>query len=201
MIYLLLMGNHMKSCKEDVYRINDIFSKYDNTRVVVSIDCYPEKELITFLNDYEIKERDTFFIHYSGHGDVIGKRINEKMTLISTWINPDKTYVYSTTIDNILTSIKCNKIYLLSDSCHSGYFGNFYKGKTPLIFIGSSSIINVSNEYNNGNGKPVGILTHLLEKYHKDILYSDPNNIINLIKEIYRKYKITKSPVIKLLNM
>jgi hypothetical protein len=136
-------------------------------------------------------------LYFSGHGKIIGKRIDNKMQMLSTWINHDGSYIDSYTIDKILSIITCQKIFLVSDSCHSGNFGNFYTGKTPLIFIGSSSIINTSTEYKKDSKNPAGILTYLFEKYN--ILYSE-EDLESLINIIYKEHKIKKKAIVKKFN-
>lgn len=193
MFYFLLMGNHLDSCKEDITRLKNIFKKS-----YFFIDCYPLKVLSLYLN--KINKDDVLFIYFSGHGKIIGKRIDYKMRLLSSWINPDYSYIDSYTIDKILSNINCKKIFLVSDTCHSGNFGDFYTGESPLIFIGSSDIIHKSYEYKSDNKTPVGILVYLFEKYYKEILYLNID-ILPLVDKIYKEYKITKNPIVKTFNI
>ena len=134
-----LIGNHLESCKEDISRMT-LFLEKRGFICEKFFDCYPEEELLKFINKNNFNKNDLLYIHFSGHGKVIGKKINNKIEMISTWVNPDYTDCYSYNIDNILSSLNC-KIILISDSCHSGNFGNFFIGNNSYLFIGSSSIV------------------------------------------------------------
>ena len=202
------MGNSLDSCRNDINTLKNIFNSDIENIIHSFTDCYPEKEIKIFLKENKIQEDDIVLVYFSGHGKLIGKRVKNKMEMVSTWVNPDGSYVYSFIIDYILSQISCKRIVLISDSCHSSGFGKYYTGKSPYIFIGSSSIISTSNEYNipkgsqeyipNSKTQSLGILTYLFIDFHRDILYGNPDNIISLINTVYKKHKITKLPIVKL---
>lgn len=198
-IYCLLMGNHLDSCKRDVILFKEIFKKY-STSIKLVIDCFPQKELQKYLLEKNFNINDLLIIFYSGHGQRIGKKINGKVEIISTWINPDGTYVYSYIVDKILSSLNTN-IILISDSCYSGSFGHFYQGKGPFIFIGSSNTINRSDDYN-FSGEPTGALVNLFEYILQKVKISDLNQeiVISLTQDFYKMKKIKIRPVLKFAN-
>jgi len=194
MFYILLMGNHLDSSKEDLIRMKKVFAGY---KVFSFENCFPAEKIKWICK--KINENDSLFIYFSGHGKIIGKRIHGKMHMLSSWVNPDNSCVDSYTIDTILSNINCEKMFLISDTCHGGNFGNFYTGKTKLTFISSSDIIHQSNEYKSADKKPAGILTYLFEEYSQEILYSE-KNILYLAKDIYKKYNLKKNPILKKFN-
>ena len=194
-IYSLLIGNHLESCKKDVEIFEKILKKY-NSFIKISFDCNPQNEIVDFLKNKKLEKDDLLIIHYSGHGERIGKRINNKMEMISTWLNSDETHTYSFNIDKILSNLNC-KIILSSDSCYSGNFGKFYNGNGPFIFIGSSNFFKESDEYK-FEGKYSGALVNLF-KYilSKKSLYElDEQNLKELTKNFYNINKIRLKPVI-----
>ena len=197
-IYALIMGNFLKSCKEDVSRLKNFLDKY-NSKVVTCTDCFPQKEILKFLHENKISEKDLFLIHFSGHGKNIGRKINGKMQMLSTWVNPDESLVSSFNIDKILSNLEC-KILLTSDSCHSGKFGDFFTGKYPFIFIGSSSIIEISKEYNIGSKEKTGVLVCLLEFIFDKLQNITFDELLKISKEFFKKNNIKKNPVIKIKN-
>jgi len=199
--YALLMGNHLESCKEDVKRMDLLLSK-NGFKCKNIFDCYPEKELISYLNKYKFNKNDLLYIHFSGHGRLIGKKINNKMSMVSTWVNVDFTDCYSFNIDKILSSLNCN-FMLISDSCHSGSFGDFYKGESPCLFISSSSVIQLSNEYKIGSNINAGSVTCFFEFiFNNNILENINKNFLDeRIKFFYKKYKIKTNPTIKYKNI
>lgn len=206
--HALLMGNSLESCREDVRRMEKILK---NMKIFPKIcfDCYPQQEILNFLEKTKIEENDLLLIQFSGHGKIVGKSINGKVEILSSWVNPDNKNCLSINIDKILSKVKC-KIILISDSCHSGNFGNFYEGKYPFFFIGSSSIIRTSTEYNIKSNKKSGVLVAFFE-----YIFSKINSIEELknFKELngdmfkkecdlfFKKYKIHKTPVIKEINL
>ena len=208
-IYTLLMGNSLDSCIEDIKLMEDILNKlYNSTPKYIikpCFNCYPQRELIIFLNKYShlFKKEDTLYIHYSGHGEVVGKRINNKLEMISTWVNPDNTHTYSNIIDKIWSRVNC-QIILVSDSCHSGEFGKFYTGDAPYLFIGSSSIIDRSYEYIIYHSKKTGCLVGLFEYIIKnksiDLFNGNPIDIKQLksiTRNFFKRNKIKVKPIIK----
>ena len=199
--YALLMGNHLESCKEDVKRLDILLTKKGFNCESI-FDCNPEKELVSFLNRYKFTEDDLVYIHFSGHGQVFGKKINNKMEMISTWIDQNFTDCYSYNIDKILSSLIC-KFILISDSCHSGNFGNFYTGIYPSLFISSSSIIQKSGEYKIGYVKNAGAITCFLEFILRKINIEDLDKTFlnENLKFFYKKYKIKSNPVVKYKNI
>lgn len=194
-IYGLLMANEILSAKEDVRIMQKILS---GNKIKLCFDCNPEKELLNFCNENKLETDDLLIIHYSGHGERKGKKINGKISIVSTWINPDDSHCYSFNIDYILSRLKC-KIILLSDSCYSGNFGNFYYGKSLFLFIGSSSFIETSKEYNIEEMK-TGILIHIFKEIHENIKTIHILQIQEIIKRKINLYKIKIKPVIKVIN-
>ena len=189
-VFVLSMGNHLQSCMEDVNRLRKLVKNNDKVSFVAAFNCNPQRELEKFIKSNIFSENDLLIVHYSGHGKLVGRTINGKMEMISTWISSDmKTYNYSNDIDTILSNLPC-KILLLSDSCHSGRFGDFFTGY-DLIFVGSSSITNQSKEYTFDNRNKSGILIHILENINLDKLN------FSLIQEFCKKHKIKVFPVVK----
>lgn len=200
-IYALVMGNSMESCKEDVKRMTMLLSKY-NGNIKTRIDCNTYNEIVYFCNSNIFNENDLLIIHYSGHGKNIGKKINNKMEILSAWVNNDKSLTCSYSIDIILSKVNCSKI-LISDSCHSGNFSNFYKGSFPLLFIGSSSIVSLSNEYTIFHKEKTGVLVCLWEyilskKSLQELTLSDFKETTNYF---FNQHKVRVKPVIKTYNL
>jgi len=196
----LLMGNHMESCKEDVLRMTNLLNKF-NVNIEKKFDCYPKKEILKFIKNKKFQKTDLLYIQYSGHGEIVGRKINGKIEMVSCWVNPDGSKCSGDEIDFILSTLNC-KIILVSDSCHSGNFGNFYKGNNPYLFIGSSSIINKSGEYLIGPSK-VGILVSFFEYIFSQIQTINDINFVFIeenIKKFFIKNKIKIKPVIKKYN-
>jgi len=194
-IFSLLIGNHLDSCKEDVKKMQNILKKY-NSDIKTCLDCNPKKELLSYLKYRNMQKNDIFILHFSGHGERIGRKIKNKVELVSTWLNIDKTYTYSFEICDILSRLNC-KIFLFSDSCHSGNFSNFYNGNNPFIFIGSSKFVNKSDDYKFDN-KYSGALVNLFEYFitKTDIYNLNINKLKELTYEFYKINKIKIKPVI-----
>jgi len=169
-----------------------------NSEITTSIECFPKEEIIKFIKNKKLSEEDLLLIHFSGHGENIGRKINGKMEMLSSWVNPDDTLVSSFVIDQILSKINC-KILLSSDSCHSGKFGDFFTGESPFLFLGSSSIINVSKEYNINSEKTTGILVCLIEQFFKNITI-DFKDFVKMSNAFLSKNKIKIKPVFKRKN-
>jgi len=253
---LLVGNSNLDSCKEDVYRMEKLFLQIFKNQITFPIKysdylLATEKSFSAILkNDIELHivkkfnvyvldalkdfissipnlcSDDLLYIHYSGHGILVGKKINGKIEMISTWENDNndksnnnhknynnyknyqkenkdeiKKSTYSYEVDFLLSGLKC-QIMLVSDSCHSEAFGKFYNGKSPFLFIGSSSIVNLSREYSI-NGKPnAGALTNFFEycfdhkklNYNLDILKKE-------LEEFFRKYSIKHKPIVKSYNI
>lgn len=196
-IFGISLGNHLESCREDVLRFEKLFQKIDANYLCL-FNCNPQKEILNFLRDKQLLEKDLLIIHYSGHGKLIGKNINGKMEMISTWLcNNNKTYNFSNDIDHILSSLNC-KILLISDSCHSGRFGDHYTGKN-LIFVGSSTVTNRSKEYSIHGKEKSGILVNILEYMCEKSPFSELtfSNMEEFTKEFCRENKIKIRPILK----
>jgi len=200
-IHSLLIANTIESCKEDVKIMKSLFL---NSKVC--IDCNTEKEVYNFCNNKKFNKNDLLIIHYSGHGEKIGKKINGKMSIISTWINNDiinndVTQTHSDTIDSILSKLNC-QILLISDSCYSGNFGNFYKGNSRLVYIGSSSINHISKEYIINFDKKTGVLACLFEEILKKYKLDEitVSEFINLSEKFFNKNRIKIKPIIKIFD-
>lgn len=197
-IFAISMGNHLESCKEDVIRL-EILCRKLNANYEGVFNCNPQKDILNFIVNKNFSNKDLLIIHYSGHGKLVGKNINGKMEMISTWISNDmKTLNYSNDIDNILSNIKC-KILLISDSCHSGRFADFYTGEN-LIFMGSSTVTNQSKEYSIDNKKKCGILINILEYIFVQISLQELTFPLleEFIREFCIKNKIKIRPIVKL---
>lgn len=205
-IYGLLMGNSLDSCKRDVTKLRSLI-KFDHVKEC--FDCDTKIELDNLLK-YPYNQNDLVIIQYSGHGRIVGKRINGKIEMLSSWVNShnkkererDLSITTSDYVDNILNKISCSKI-LISDSCHSGNFTNFYKSKFPLFFIGSSSIINVSTEYIFASKEKIGVLVALFDDIFsiKEIHDLSLSYLEKYIDIFYRSHKIRVKPVIKCYNL
>ena len=198
-IFVLSMGNHLDSCREDVKKLKVLLKNKGD--FVEIYDCNPQEEILRFIKNKKFEYNDLVIIHYSGHGRFVGRQINGKMEMISTWLHAnEKTHSYSNDIDFILSSLNC-RILLISDSCHSGKFGDFFTGKNPYIFIGSSSITNQSTEYLfKNNEKKTGALVNLFEYILIKIPRIDKLNLLLLqthVKKFYEENKIKIKPVIK----
>jgi len=206
MIYALLMGNSLESCKEDVKRMENILKEFHSV-IEINYDCHPMEVMSKFIKKYStyFDSDDILYIHYSGHGRVIGKRIKGKLEMISTWVSSDDRLTYSYQVDRILSNIKC-RIILVSDSCHSGNFGNFYSGKSPYLFIGSSSVINTSTNYKfRRSHTKSGILVCLFEYAalfgDLNIIFQDMdvNKLEDMTFEFLQKHRLKIKPVIQLI--
>jgi hypothetical protein len=192
-IFVISMGNHLQSCMEDVDRLRNLLNG-DKVIFVSKFNCNPQEEILNFLKNNIISSKDLLIVHYSGHGRLLGKIINGKMEMISTWLCGNmKSYNYSYDIDLILSNLTC-KILLISDSCHSGRFGDFYTGNN-LIFIGASSITNQSKEYSFNNKNKSGIIINILETINLDKL--DPLTLQKHIQEFCKKHNMKIQPVFK----
>lgn len=200
-IYVLLISNSVESCKEDVRRMKILLSKYTN-KIKTYIDCDIEEKISNFCKSIRFTKNNLLLIHYSGHGKMVGKKINNKMEMISTWINSDGSLTHSDNIINILTKVDCFKI-LISDSCHSGNFTNSYTAESPLLFIGSSSLINLTNEYNIFHNKKSGILVCLFEYFFNQISLKQLtlSNLNEMIKSFFTLYNVKASVIIKTFNI
>lgn len=200
-IYALLIGNSLESCRNDVKRMKKLLNRYNYT-VICSTDSYPEKELLKFLETYgdKLTANDLFYLHYSGHGKLTGQIINGKMEMVSGWVNPDQSLVYSWTINRILSDFPC-QILLVSDSCHSGGNGDFYTGDSPYVFIGSSSLIEISKEYS-ARGEKTGILTPLLERIlaGNSLNTTTTDELLKMARFFFKRCGKNK-PVIKFKNL
>lgn len=192
-IFVLSMGNHLESCREDVRKLYNIFNKLKITSYLFIFDCNPKEQLMKYVQDKTFTEKDLLIVHYSGHGKLVGKQINGKMEMLSTWLSYDmKTNICSNDIDIILSYLRC-KIFLLSDSCHSGRFGDFYTA-FHMLFIGSSSLTDQSKDFNK-TGVLVNLLAFILSK--TDLQYLTFSSLQNDIKEFYTENKIIIKPVLK----
>lgn len=199
-VYALLIGNSLESCRNDVKRMKILLEKCNYT-VIQLTDTYPRDELLKFIKDHgsSLKTNDLFYFHYSGHGKITGQTINGKMEMVSGWMNPDGSLVHGWEINSILVNIPC-QILLVSDSCHSEGFGN-YCGDSPYVFIGSSSLIEISKEYS-VKGEKTGILTCLLERIiSRDSLSTIPTDeLLKRAKFLFGRYCKNK-PIIKFKNL
>lgn len=191
-IFILSMGNSIPSCKEDVNRLSNIFQ---SKIIWKKFDIYPKEEIIKFIHSNNIKKDDLLIIHFSGHGEYVGRKINNKIELISTWVNSDKTYTYSDEICQILSQLVC-KIFLISDACHSGDFAKFYNGNSHFLFISSSGILNESLEYGINNKSKSGLLINLLEHIISlglNFFELDENMLKGLIINFCKIYRINNN--------
>ena len=196
-IFGISLGNHLESCREDVLRFEKLFNKI-NAKYLCLFNCNPQIEITNFIKNNKILEKDLLVVHYSGHGKLIGKNINGKMEMISTWLcNDNKTHNYSYEIDYILSKLPC-KILLISDSCHSGRFGDFYTGKN-MTFIGSSTITNQSKEYALNGKIKCGILINILEYTLDHIPFNELNfsSMEEFIREFCKQHRIKIRPIVK----
>jgi len=198
--YALIIGNSMKGCYEDIRRLKMILNNY-NFIVKDCIDVNVKDEIMKFIDSTQLKESDLFYIHFSGHGIRRGKTINNKCQIVSCWLNPDKTYVTSDEIDEILSKLPCS-IILTSDSCHGGQIGMFYKGSSPFISISTSTIGTLSNAYklNNDNSVECGLLVNIYEYLISNNMSINVDNIIRVSKIFISKHSIKKLPKINVKN-
>ncbi len=200
-IYALLIGNSLDSCRNDVKILDTLLQKH-NCIIKSVYDGYPGRELINFLSIHKdnINKDDLFYFHYSGHGVIRGRIIDGKMKMISGWLNPDLSVTYSLDIDRILSSLSCN-ILLSSDSCHSGGFGDYYIGNSPYVFVGSSSLIELSSEYSIKKEK-TGIIVCIIHYIfiNKNIKTISRSDFLDVFKYFYMRYKNINKPVIKFKN-
>lgn len=197
-VFALLIANHIESCKEDVKNMANLL-KNINIKTKEEYDCNPQTVLLNFIKGKDFCSDDLLIIHYSGHGRIVGRQINDKMEMISTWLSGDgKSNIFSNDIDFILSNVNC-RILLISDSCHSGRFGDFYTGKFPYIFIGSSSITNLSKDYSFNKEKKTGILINLFEYIleKQDITELTFPLLQKYAIDFYQKYMIKTKPTLK----
>ena len=194
--YALLMSNDLKGCQEDVIRLEKILLPF-NFKITTKRICYPRIEIENFLKT--VINPDLIYIHYSGHGIKRGKKINNEHKIVTSWLNPNKTVVNSDDIDRILSEIKCN-IILTTDCCHSETFGNYYVGKFPFIFIGTSALSMLSRTYAL-NGEPLhGSLVYLFEYLIKNNHEISLENINKYNKQYFKENGISSHLIIKTRN-
>lgn len=170
----LLICNDMKSCQEDIFRLEKILKKYD-FNISKSFASYPKREIQKFLKKENFTKDDLLYIHYSGHGVKRGKKINNEYKLISSWVNPNGSVICSDEIDTILSAVVC-KVVLTTDSCHSATFGDYFTGDS-LIFIGTSKVNDKSKTYIIDGEPAHGSLVYLFENLIKSNLDIDISNI------------------------
>jgi len=190
--YALIMANELKGCQEDIRILNEILPKF-NFIVTKKIICFPEIEIDNFLKNKNNGE--LIYIHYSGHGTKRGVKINNQYKILSSWINPDKSIVSSNKIDSILSKYNC-KIILTTDCCHSETFGDYYSGKFPFIFIGTSKLGMISKTYSL-NCPLHGSLIYLFEFLLNNNMEISVNNIKNLWKKFFKENNIESTIIIK----
>jgi hypothetical protein len=204
-IFCLSMGNHLESCKEDVRKMEKIMKSLKIPCISI-YNCNPQIEIRAFLANRVLGTNDLLIIHYSGHGKVVGRKIGEKVEMISTWLcHDEKINNYSNDVDYILSRLNC-RIILISDSCHSGKFGDYYVGKAPYIFIGSSSIVGQSNEYSFPNssdklksGALVNLFEYILLKI--DIKKLTFPLLTEYTQQFYKEHSIKVKPILKSKNL
>lgn len=185
---------NLPSSLEDSKRMKNILIRlgFIDKNIHVETNCYPEKEIKKFLNI--CKKDDIILIYFSGHGNnLLGSiKLPQDIGLCSSWVNPDGTNLLSYYIDKLLSQIlfKC-KIILISDTCYSGKFIEYYKSKNNIYFIGSSSSISQasSSKINkkNKSGNIVLLFEYLLDKNTKDIIF---NNILKDSENFRKNNKI-----------
>lgn len=168
--YALLIGNTynntLTSCKKDIYILEKIL-KSENYTTRIVCDCYPEKEITKFIQNIKLEKEDLLFIHFSGHGKLYGRKINElvrtkkdgKVRLYSSWVNPDNTLFCSCDMKKILSCINIKKIIIISDCCHSETFGD-YDGTSEFLFIGTTNISGIARSYPQDLGAIAYIFNH-----------------------------------------
>jgi len=162
---------------------------FKNKNIYISID----NKIMPIIKDFlkKCKENDLVLIYYSGHGKSLRSSIYlpKNVGLCSSWVDPDNTTVFSYHIDQLLSeiNIKC-KIILLSDSCYSGEFLRYYKGKNTVYFIGSSSSITKSSSHIINGEKKLGGLVYLF-----DYLTQKYGDNINFDKIIENSKEFTKN--------
>jgi hypothetical protein len=191
--YALLLGNTydntLKSCKSDIYILEKIL-KTENYIIKTVCDSYPEKEITDFIRDIKLNEEDLLYVHFSGHGKLYGKKLDGKVRLISSWVNPDGTLFYSCDLKRIFDSLHIKRIILTCDCCHGETFGEF-NGKSEFIFLGTSNISGIARSYSHDN---LGAIAYI---FHYFFLNTIELNIENL-----KKYKIIPvSLIIKFNNL
>ena len=97
--------------KEDVIRMNKLLTK-NGFICETKTDCYPQKELLLFLRNKDFD--DLIYIHFSGHGNNVGRKIQNRVEMLSSWVNPNNTECYSNDIDKILftqdNSLNCERL-------------------------------------------------------------------------------------------
>ena len=192
----LLMCNNMKSCEEDIVRLEKILADY-NFEISKSIACYPKREIQNFLKKESLEQEDLLYIHYSGHGIKRGQKLNNEYKLVSAWINPNSSATCSIEIDKILSNLSC-KIILTTDSCHSSTFGDsFIRNSTnSLTFIGTSNINTKSKTYILNDEPAHGSLVYLFEHLLKVGQDIDISNIIN--SSFFKQNNIDTNLIIKI---
>lgn len=185
----------LPTCRNDIDKIHELLTdklNFKSENIIKKYDVYPEKELNFFLKS--IRKNDIVFIYFAGHGaDLMGSvHVPASVGLMSSWINPDKTYFFSYYLDILLRNIQIEcKIILCSDSCYSGRFLNNYTGKNPIYFIGASDLDTKTASYSKDNtkyGALVLLFIYLLEN-NKDIIFED---IFEKTLNFRKKEKILK---------
>jgi hypothetical protein len=169
----LIMANYLPACQQDLKILQALLTDFE---IIQKINCYPKQEIISFLTNN--KNADLIYIHYSGHGVKRGRKVDGNMKILTCWVNPDNTVVSSVEIDTLFFALKC-AIILTTDCCHSQTFGQYYFGKAPYIFIGTSLLSEISKTSVADGGSLINTFKYL----------SINNIIINLenIKEYHIK--------------
>jgi len=193
--YGLILSNELKGCIEDIRRLNEILKSHNFNVIKNMANCYPKNEILNFINQYELKENDLLYIHYSGHGEKRGIKIKNKCDILSCWINPNNSITSSYEIDILLSKIKC-KIILSSDCCYTETFGDYYVGKSPFTFVGTSTINNFSLSYPINNKPMAGALICLIENLLENGKEINIKNLKNY-KTFFKDNNIKQKLIIK----
>lgn len=209
----LLIGNiyknnehiYLKHVKEDINRINDLLINKLN---------FKSKNITTYIDPTNIKKKlnnflcnvcddDLIFIFYAGHGDTLVKstKLSRKIGLLSSWFDVNMKLFLSYELDKMLSNIKNRcKIILMCDSCYSGSFIDYYNGKNPIYFIGSSKSSKTRSYKINDKPKSGGliILLEWLVCNDNDICF---DKILSDTKNYRTKNRFLTSMIVKSKNI
>ena len=180
------------SCNEDVDRLNNLLLSlgFAKKHIHIRKNVSPKKYVEHFIK--RTKPGDLLFIHFSGHGEGVGKIENKTVKLVSGWLNPDTTLYLSSDLEKKISNLENSKIIISSDSCFSGrFFNNFQNLNNEIYFIGSSNSLSKSNAYTVEGKNKSGSLILLYEYiYQKSSFNINFNEFIKLKDQFIEETKI-----------
>lgn len=212
--YAILIGNHMKDCYSDICYLEKALSRYNFDKIISYNDTSPIIAISNFLNQ-QIRAKDKgiimIYIHYSGHGVKRGIKINDKVEILSCWLD-DKYKIFSSydfflLIDKFITLTDQKiKLVITSDSCHSGEFDRYLYEKYKVLkdvdnykfsytFISTCSLSLITLPKKDKEGTIKGIIVTLFEELIKEDRDISVENLLSLSRDLSSR-KIIKNNII-----